>query len=134
MANVPQKDALNCEQGTISVTGLGVVGYITGVTIDGRRPEEFVSVLGGQVRRQSPAEYEWSADAVMLYDSVKDIKALGELKFNIVLEFTNPDTSDSDNISQTVTVIDCKISEESLNFSDSSTQRISGKCKEWTVS
>jgi len=135
MATITErKDAFSVDEATITV-GEDPWGWVTGVSIDGRSPENMINVIGGQVRRKSPKETSWSADAVVLYDNIAGLKALQDVRFNIVITMTNPDPdAPNDNKTQTITLENCKISEENITLNDSSTYRMSGNCDAWTVS
>ena len=134
MATQPDyQDALNINDGKIVVDG-EQWGSVTGLTVDGRRPEDFINVIGGQLRRRRPEETEWSVDSAVMYDNIAGLKALKNKLFDIVIIVTNPnDDAPNDNISQTLTVRGCRISDENISLSDGSTFRMSGKAKEWTI-
>lgn len=132
VAQANMQDALNIGQAKIMVDG-EQWGYVTGLTIDGRSPEDLITVFGGKLRRQQPAEFDWSADAVLLYGNAE---ALQELKdgriFQIVVDITNPSTVNPDNVGGVFHVHDCRVSDHSINLGESSTFRMSGKCKDWS--
>jgi len=121
MATITErKDAFSVDEATITV-GEDPWGYVTGVSIDGRSPENMINVIG--------KETSWSADAVVLYDNIAGLKALQDVRFNIVITMTNPDPdAPNDNKTQTITLENCKISEENITLNDSSTYRMSGSC------
>lgn len=112
-------------------------GYVSGLTIDGRRPEEFVNVIGGQVRRRKPEETEWNADAVVLYDNINTLKRLKNAKFDIQVEMIDPlslpENGGSGRKGQKITIYGCRISDENITISDSSTMKMGGKADRWDV-
>lgn len=126
-------DAINIEEGKIIVDG-SQWGFVSGVTVDGRRPEEFVNVIGGQIRRQKPEETDWSVDAVTLYDNLQALKALKNVLFDIVIIVSNPDVNaPNTNKTQTLTIRGCRISDENISINAGSSFKISGKASEWTI-
>lgn len=137
MANTINKadfqDALDISAGRIMVDG-EEWGFVTGLTVDGRAVEDLIACIGGTLRRRKPAEFDWSVDAAVLYNNLADLDALkaGKL-FQIVVEFENPDRTNPDNLGQVLTVLDCRVQEHSISISDSSTFRMSGRAKDWTV-
>jgi hypothetical protein len=87
------QDALNLEYGKIIVDG-EEMGYISGMTIDGKAPEDLVNCISGTLRRRKPSSVEWSADAVVLYSNLVDLQKLADgTIFQIILSFENPDSS-----------------------------------------
>lgn len=109
-------------------------GFISGLTVDGKSPEELINCIGGTLRRRKPESTEWSADAAVLYNNVKDLAALKSGKlFEIVVEFDNPDTSDNANIGQTLTVYKCRVNDHSISITEGSTFRMSGMAERWDV-
>lgn len=112
-------------------------GFVSGVTIDGRRPEDFVNVIGGQVRRRKPEETEWNVDAVVLYDNITTLKRLRNQKFDIQIEMIDPmslpENGGSGRSGQKLTVYGCRIAEENITVSDGSTMKMSGKADRWDV-
>lgn len=127
------QDAFDIAAGVIMVNG-EQWGWVSGVTIDARRPEEFVSVIGGQLRRRKPEEVDWSVDNATLYDNIGNLKALKNVLFDIVLIMTNPDpNAPADNKSQKLIIRGCRISDENITISDSSTFRCNGRAKTWEI-
>jgi len=127
-------DAFDIQEGTIQLMDpdswtIKVLWYVSGVTIDGRRPEEFVNVIGGQIRRRKPEETDWSIDSVVLYDNINDLKVLKNAKFSIVIMMTCPDR----NLWQKLTVNWCRIADENLTINDSSTFRFNGRADGWDI-
>lgn len=127
------QDAMDISQGVIVLNG-EERGYITGLTIDGKSPEDVVNCIGWTLRRRKPETVEWSVDAAVLYDNIKDLQELKDgAKFNIELSFVNPDSSDSQNLGQKLVVRDCTVQDHSISVSDSSTFKMSGRAKSWEV-
>ena len=109
-------------------------GFVTGVTIDGSAPEDLINCIGGTLRRRHSSTYMRNADAVVLYDNIADLSELtGGLVFQIVLQFENPDTSNPDNIGQTLTIVDCRIQDHNITIGESSTFKMSGRAKNRTI-
>jgi len=77
---------------------------------------------------------DWSVDAAVLYNNIKDLQVLkGGLLFQIVVTFINPDTTNPDNLGQTLTLNECRITDHSVNMTESSTFKMSGNSKSWSV-
>jgi hypothetical protein len=114
--------------------------YVTGVTIDNRRPEEFVNVMGGQVRRRKPEETDYSVDGAVLYNKLVDLHYLKEKKFDIEIMMIDPMTKPENNPSSTqergqkIVIKGCRIADQSINITDNSTVRFSGRADYYTVS
>lgn len=128
------QDAMDIGAGKILVNG-EEWGFVTGVTVDGKAPEDLINCIGGTLRRRKPETVEWSIDSAVLYNNLIDLKELtrdGTL-FQIVMEFENPDKNNSDNIGQVLTLNDCRVQDHSINVSDSSTFRMSGRARIWEV-
>ena len=127
------QDALAIESGKIMV-GTEEWGFVTGLTIDGKSPEDLVNCISGTLRRKKPMTTEWTVDAAVLYNN---LWALNDLKggtlFSIVVTFVNPDTTNPSNIGQKITITECRIQDHSVNITDSSTFKLSGRAKEWHV-
>lgn len=137
-------DAFDIQEGTIFtiendhfVTG----GAVSNVTIDNKRPEEFVNIIGGQARRRKPEETDWTADKVMLYDNVQDLQRLKNQKFDIQIKMidpnTNPDIMGS-NVTgpmrgQILRIVGCRIADMGMTISDASTFKMSGRADYWIV-
>lgn len=131
--NADFQDALNINEGKIVVNG-EEWGYVTGVTLDGKSPEDLINCIGGTLRRRKPRTTEWSVDSVIMYGNLDRLKALEEGQlFNIVLDFTNPDTTNPENLGQTVTIQDCRVQNHTSNFTEGSTFRMDGRAKDWSV-
>lgn len=127
------QDALAIESGKIIVDGVEW-GFVSGITIDGKAPEDLINCISGTLRRRKPETTEWSADAVVLYNNVKDLDSLrGGVIFQIVVEFENPDRTNPDNLGQTLTLQDCRVQDHSITISESSTFKLSGRAKTWSV-
>lgn len=128
-------DALAIDAGKIVVNG-SEWGFAQGLTIDGQAPEDLINVITGTLRRRKPETVEWSIDAAVLYGNVKDLDALrsGTL-FQIVIDFTNPDrNAPTNNVGQTLTIEGCRLQSHSINISESSTFKMSGRAATWSVS
>lgn len=127
------QDALDISAGRIMVNG-EEWGFVTGLTVDGRAVEDLIACIGGTLRRRKPEEFDWSVDAAVLYNNLVDLEELKSgVLFQIVIDFENPDRSNPDNLGQVLTVIDCRVQEHSISITDSSTFRMSGRAKNWTV-
>lgn len=126
-------DALNIEQWTI-VVNWNALAAVTWVTIDWKSPEDLINVIGWVVRRRKAETLDWSADEVMLYSNLTDLVALKDwAKFNIELKFTNPDTTDTNNLGQTIIIRDCTVNSHNVNLTDSSTFKLSGTASAWEL-
>lgn len=127
------QDALDISSGTI-VVNWDEWGYVTGLTIDWKSPEDIVNCIGWTLRRRKPETIEWSVDAAVLYDNVTALEDLKDwLKFNIQVSFVNPDQSNPSNKWQILMLEACTVQDHSINISDSSTFKMSGRAKGWTV-
>jgi hypothetical protein len=127
-------DALAIEAGKIVVNGVEW-GFVSGLMIDGKAPEDFINVLTGTLRRRKPETVEWSVDAVVLYNNIKDLNTLRSgVLFQIVVDFTNPDVNaPANNRGQTLTLEACRVQDHSINLNESSTFKISGRASYWSV-
>lgn len=98
IARAEMQDALAIQHGSILVDG-NERGFVTGLSIDGKSPEDLISCISGSLRRKKPATVERSADAVVLYENLIALDALksGAI-FQIVINFNNPDSSNPDNL------------------------------------
>ena len=138
-------DAFDIQEGkivTIENNQIVEHGYVSNVTIDNKRPEEFINVLGGQIRRRKPEETDWSADSVVLYKNLDTLQRLKDQKFSIQITMTNPLTDPAvmgaGNTSgplegQVLTISGCRIADSGITNSDSSTFKMSGRADYWTV-
>lgn len=131
-------DAFDIEQASIVTMGPdGVVkhGFVSGVTVDGRRPEEFVNVIGGQIRRRKPEETDFTVDAVVLYNNLQTLKDLRDIKFDIEIEMVEPRDPNGGTTrkGQKLTIVGCRIADESITVSESSTFRFSGRADSWKI-
>lgn len=132
--NANMQDALNIEYGKIIVDG-DEWGYVSGVTIDGKAPEDLINCISGTLRRRKPSSVEWSSDAVVLYSNLVDLQKLADgTLFQIILSFTNPDQSNPWNTGMVLTLSECRVQDHSININDASTFRMSGRARSWTVS
>ena len=75
IATADFQDALDISEGKIMVNGVER-GFVTGLTIDGRSPEDLINCISGTLRRKKPETTERSVDAAVLYNNVKDLAAL----------------------------------------------------------
>lgn len=127
-------DALAIDAGKIVVNGVEW-GFVQGLTIDGKAPEDLINVITGTLRRRKPETVEWSVDAAVLYGNIKDLDALrGGVLFQIVIDFTNPDrNSPTNNVGQTLTIEACRVQDHSISISESSTFKMSGRAASWSV-
>lgn len=133
IANANMQDALNLEYGKIMVDG-DELGYVSGVTIDGKAPEDLINTISGTLRRRKPSSVEWSADAVVLYNNLVDLQTLTDGRlFQIVMVFTNPDTSNPSNTGMVLTISECRVQDHTININDASTFKMSGRARDWTV-
>lgn len=141
MAKQPIADAFDIQEGTIfTIENNQYIkhGYVTNVTIDNKRPEEFVNVLGGQLRRRKPEETDWSADSVVLYDNLNTLKRLENQKFNIQITMVDPLTDPAQGGTgpvkgQVITIEGCRIADQNITVSDGSTFKMSGRADGWKV-
>lgn len=126
-------DAFDIQEGAITTTVPGstplVHGYITELTINNNRPEDFINVIGGQVRRRKPEEVSWTIQACVLYDNLVTLQTLMNTKFEIYMQMTNPETG----AGQKITLFGCRIADNSTNINDSSTLTLSGRADSWLV-
>lgn len=129
------QDALAIESGKIMVDG-GEWGFVTGLSVDGKAPEDLINCISGTLRRRKPETVEWSVDAAVLYNNIKDLNTLRNgVLFNIVVDWTNPDpNSPTENKGQVLTIEGCRIQDHTLSISESSTFKMSGRAKSWSVS
>ena len=127
-------DALAIDAGKIVVNGVEW-GFVQGLSIDGKAPEDLINVITGVLRRRKPETVEWSVDAAVLYGNIKDLDTLRNgVLFQIVIDFTNPDANaPTNNKGQTLTLEACRIQDHSINISESSTFKMSGRASSWTV-
>lgn len=127
------QDALDIGEVKIVMDG-EELGYISGLTVDGKSPEDLISVFGGTIRRKKPRTVSWSADAVALYGNLDTLDKLrkGAL-FQIVVDASNPDTQNASNLGFELTVQDCRVSDHSIQLGESSTYRMSGNAKDWFI-
>lgn len=127
-------DALAIDAGKIVVNGVEW-GFVQGLTIDGKAPEDLINVITGTLRRRKPETVEWSVDAAVLYNNIKDLDALrGGTLFQIVVDFTNPDkNAPANNVGQSLTIEACRIQDHSINIGESSTFKMSGRASSWRV-
>lgn len=127
-------DALNIEAGKIVVNGVEW-GFVQGLTIDGKAPEDLINVITGVLRRRKPETVEWSVDAAVLYNNIKDLDTLRTgVLFQIVIDFTNPDrNAPTNNIGQTLVLEACRVQDHSINIGESSTFKMSGRAATWSV-
>jgi len=137
MANTVRKadfqDALAIDSGKIMVDGVER-GFVSGLTIDGKAPEDLINCISGTLRRRKPQTTEFSVDAAVLYNNIKDLYRLkGGQLFQIVVEFENPDKTNPDNIGQILTLNECRIQDHNVSISENSTFKFSGRAKSWTV-
>lgn len=128
------QDALAIESGKIMVNGVEW-GFVTGLTVDGKAPEDLINCISGTLRRRKPETVEWSVDSTVLYNNIKDLDKLrGGVLFQIVVDFTNPDqNSPAENRGTTLTLEACRIQDHSISVSDASTFKMSGRAKSWSV-
>lgn len=137
-------DAFDIQEGTIfTVENNQFVpgGAVSNVTIDNKRPEEFVNIIGGQARRRKPEETDWTADKVMLYDNVKDLQRLKNQKFDIQIKMIDPNTNPdvvgsaatSPMVGQILRIVGCRIADMNMTVSDASTFKMSGRADYWEV-
>ena len=127
------QDALALVNGKIMV-GKDERGFVTGVTINGKSPEDLINCISGTLRRRKPMTTDWSVDAAVLYNNLWSLDKLknGEV-FQIVLTFVNTDPSNANNIGQKITLNECRITDHSVNITESSTFKFSGNAKSWEV-
>ena len=137
-----EKDAFDIQEASLQIinedTGqYETLGYVSGLTLDGRRPEEFVNVIGGQVRRRKPEEYDWSVDEVALYDNLSSIKNLENKKFKIQVIMIDPlslpENGGNGAEGQKLTIFGCRMSDHNFTISDSSNMRMNGRADGWEV-
>jgi hypothetical protein len=127
------QDALAIESGKIMVDGVEW-GFVTGLTVDWKSPEDLINCISWTLRRRKPMTTEWTVDAAVLYNNIKDLARLkGGLLFQIVVTFVNPDTTNPDNLGQELTLNECRIQDHSINLTDNSTFKMSGRAKSWSV-
>ena len=128
------QDALSIEAGKIVVKG-DEWGFVTGLSVDGKSPEDLIYCIGWTLRRRKPEMTEWSVDAAVLYDNLKALEDLkAGVKFDIIITFVNPaSTPEPNNFGQQITIKECVIQDHSINIWESSTFRLSGRAKAWTV-
>lgn len=127
------KDALDISQGVILINWVqrAVVSW---VTLNWKSPEDIVKVIWGSLRRRKQAEYDWSADQVVLYDNIKDLDILRNwIKFNIELTFRNTDRTDWTNLGQVLVIQECTVNSHDINLAESSTFKMSWSCSNWTI-
>ena len=137
MANTIRKadfqDALDISSGKIMVDGVER-GFVTELTVDWKAPEDLINCISWTLRRQKPQTTEWNCWAAILYNNVKDLFRLTAWKlFQIVVDFENPDKSNPDNIWQTLVIDECRIQDHTVNITESSTFKMSGRAKWWSV-
>lgn len=107
---------------------------VSWVTVNWKSPEDIIKVIWGSLRRRKQAEYDWSADQVVLYDNIKDLSAIKDgVKFNIELTFVNPDRTDSTNLGQILVLQECTVNSHDISLSESSTFKMSWSCSGWTI-
>lgn len=128
------QDALDMTSAKIMVNG-AEWGFVTGLTVDGKAPEDLINCISGTLRRRKPETVEWSCDSAVLYSNLLDLDKLrGGTLFQIVISFTNPDVNAPvDNVGTTLTLEACRIQDHSITVSDSSTFKMSGRAKSWSV-
>lgn len=137
MANTIKKadfqDALDITNGKIMVNW-EERGFITELTIDGKAPEDLINCISWTLRRRKPRTTERSCWAAVLYNNINSLSLLaGWVLFQIVVDFTNPDTTNPDNIGQTLVIAECRVQDHSISITESSTYKMSGRAKERTV-
>lgn len=144
MRNRVIQDAFDIQEGeihTIENNELKFWGYVSNVTLDHKRPEEFINVVGGQVRRRKPEETDWSADNVLLYNNIQDLNRLKNQKFTIQIKMidplTNPEVMGTQvtgpMVGQILYIEGCRIADMNITVSDSSTFKMSGRADGWRL-
>lgn len=110
-------------------------GFVSGLTIDGKAPEDLINVITGVLRRRKPETIDWSMDSVCLYNNIKDLDKLRNgVLFQIVVDFTNPDVNAPvNNKGQTLIVEGCRVQDHAINIGESSTFKLSGRASYWSV-
>ena len=128
------QDALAIDAGKIVVNG-EEWGFVTGLTVDGKSPEDLIYCIGWTLRRRKPETTDWSVDAAVLYDNVKALEALKNgTKFDIIVSFTNPSANpEPNNSGQQITVRECSVQDHSINIWENSTFRFSWRARGWWV-
>ena len=138
------QDALDIESAKIMVNNVER-GFATGLTVDGKSPEDLINCISGTLRRRKPRTTDWSMDAVVLYDNLWNLQDLKlGTKFNIeltMINLTDPANKNSaldpsanpDNIGQKLVITDCRLQDHSVNITDASTFKMSGRAKDWHV-
>ena len=135
------QDALAIQSGKIMVNN-NERGFVTGLTVNGKSPEDLINCISGTLRRRKPETTDWSVDAAVLYNNIKDLQALkGGQLFNIEVTFINQiiasdgtrtvDSSNPDNVGQKLTLYDCRITDHSINITEASTFKLSGNATKW---
>lgn len=142
---VPMRDALDIGVSLITITPEDsvtygpetVLGYISGLKIDGKAPEDLINVIGGMLRRRKSMTIEWSADAVTLYDNLETLANLSNgMLFTIKFTTKNPYgplSGTNDSAGQTLTLTRCRVDTHSINITENSTHSMSGKAESWTI-
>jgi len=127
-------DAIAIQSGKIVVNG-EEWGFVQGLTIDGKAPEDLINVLTGTLRRRKPETTEWSVESAMLYGNLDRLKSITDgTLFQIVVDFVNPDpNAPTNNVGQTITIEACRVQDHSLNIGESSTFKMSGRAAYWDV-
>lgn len=127
-------DALAIQSGKIMVNGVEW-GFVQGLTVDGKSPEDLINVITGVLRRRKPETIDWSVDSAMLYNNIKDLDTLRDgVLFQIVVDFINPDVNaPTNNVGQTLTIEGCRIQDHTLTIWESSTFKMSGRAASWSV-
>ncbi len=141
-------DALAIQSAKIMVNNVER-GFVTGLTVNGKSPEDLINCISWTLRRRKPMTTDWSVDAAVLYNNLKDLQALkGWTLFNIEVTFVNLINIDADasgiydtsagnvninaasgnNVGQKLTLYNCRITDHSVNITEASTFKFSGNC------
>lgn len=89
IAVAASQEALNIESAKIMFNG-DEMGFMTGLTVDGKSPIDLINCISGTLRRKKPRTTDWSADAVVLYDNLWNLqKLLNSGEFEIIVTMVN---------------------------------------------
>lgn len=120
-------DGIDIKKAKLLIDGVQY-GTFTNIEVSVEKPKETMTTIGGEVKHRGGTDRtSWTAETLLVVNSIKDTLALMKKSGSFVIE---GETADDAGATETITLRGAQITGYRMSFSDNSVGSINGICDE----